>query len=120
MHKILIIEDHPEIRQLIRITLGHAFEILEAADGETALTIALEQKPALIVLDIGLTGEIDGIQVLDEIRKSQALASTKTVIASGRASAEDIEYGYQHGAHAYFCKPFSPVQLVNTIKELLA
>jgi DNA-binding response OmpR family regulator len=118
--RILIVDDHPEIRQLIRMTLGHAFEVAEAADGESALHLLRRQKPELIVLDIGLSGGMDGLQVLEALRGDPALSATKTVLLSARASAADVEDGRRRGADAYVCKPFSPVVLVNEIKAMLA
>jgi DNA-binding response OmpR family regulator len=118
--KVLIVDDHPEIRQLIRITLGRVFQVSEAADGESALQLVHEQMPELIILDIGLRGGMDGLQVLDALRSNPATAATKTVLLSARASAADVEDGLRRGADAYLCKPFSPVALVNEIKAMLA
>lgn len=119
MKKILIVDDHPDIRKLIRITLGNAYEVLEAADGATALTIARQQQPRVVVLDIMMPGEMDGLQVLDAIRADPALNETQVIMVTARGQAKDYEIGMSRGAHAYFIKPFSPIQLVNSIKELL-
>ena len=119
MKKILIADDHSDIRKLIRITIGNAFEVLEAEDGMTALQIARHQKPALVVLDIMMPGEMDGLQVLDAIRADATLVDTQVIMVTARGQAKDYEMGMSRGANAYLIKPFSPIQLVNSIKELV-
>ena len=120
MAKVLLVDDHSDIRRLVRITLGKAFEVLEAEDGATALEIVRRQKPDLVVLDVMMPGELDGLQVLDAIKADASLAATRVIMVTARGQAQDYEYGMQHGADAYFIKPFSPLQLVASIKEILA
>lgn len=120
MAKVLLADDHSDIRRLIRITLGKAFEVLEAEDGTTALEIVRSQKPDLVVLDIMMPGTLDGLQVLDAIKADVNLAATRVIMVTARGQAQDYEYGMQRGADAYFIKPFSPLQLVASIKEILA
>ncbi len=119
MKKILIADDHSDIRKLIRITIGNAFEVLEAEDGVTALQIARHQRPALVVLDIMMPGEMDGLQVLDAIRADATLVDTQVIMVTARGQAKDYEMGMSRGANAYLIKPFSPIQLVNSIKDLV-
>lgn len=120
MTKILIVDDHPDIRQLIRLTLGNSYEIYEAGDGVTAVKLAREHKPRVVVLDIMMPGEMDGLQALQAIRSDATLSETKVIMVTARSSAADQATALEYGAHAYFCKPFSPVQLVNSIKGLIA
>ena len=120
MTTILLVDDHSDIRRLIRITLGKAFEVLEAEDGKTGLDIARRQKPDLVVLDVMMPGELDGMKVLDEIRKDPQLKHTRVIMVTARGQVRDYDDGMEHGADAYFVKPFSPLQLVAAIKEMLA
>ncbi len=120
MTKILLVDDHSDIRRLIRITLGKAFEVLEAEDGKTGLEIARRQKPDLVVLDVMMPGELDGLQVLDAIKSDPQLKNTRVIMVTARGQVQDYEDGVQRGADAYFIKPFSPLQLVAAIKETLA
>ncbi len=120
MTKILLVDDHSDIRRLIRITLGKAFEVLEAEDGSTALEILRRQKPALVVLDVMMPGGMDGLQVLDVIKGDPTLAEIRVIMVTARGQASDYEDGMRRGADAYFIKPFSPLQLVAAIKEILA
>lgn len=119
MKKILIVDDHSDIRKLIRITIGNAYEVLEADDGRAALEIIRNQQPSLIVLDIMMPGDMDGLQVLDAIRADPKLAGIQVIMVSARGQLHDYQTGMSRGANAYLIKPFSPIQLVNTIKDLL-
>lgn len=119
MTKILLVDDHSDIRRLIRITLGQSFEVLEAEEGSIALQIVRQQRPALVVLDIMMPGEMDGLQVLEAIKSDPDTASTKVVMVTARGQARDYEIGMERGADAYFIKPFSPLQLVAAIKKLI-
>ncbi|MCX7171723.1 MAG: response regulator [Proteobacteria bacterium] len=120
MTKILLVDDHSDIRRLIRITLGKAFEVLEAEDGVAGLDIAKRMKPDLVVLDVMMPGELDGLQVLAAIRSDPQLNHTRVIMVTARGQVRDYEDGMQRGADAYFIKPFSPLQLVAAIKETLA
>ena len=120
MTKILLVDDHSDIRRLIRITLGKSFEVLEAEDGVTALEIVRRHKPALVVLDVMMPGAMDGLQVLDAIRSDPALRTMRVVMVTARGQSCDYENGMERGADAYFVKPFSPLQLVGAIKDILA
>ncbi len=119
MKKILIVDDHSDIRKLIRITIGHAYEVLEAEEGMTALQIIRNQHPSLVVLDIMMPGDMDGLQVLDEVRADPSLQDIQVIMVTARGQAKDYETGMSRGANAYLIKPFSPIQLVNNIKDLL-
>jgi CheY-like chemotaxis protein len=120
MHKILLVDDHSDIRRLVRITLGKNFEVFEAEDGVTALDIARRHKPDLVVLDVMMPGEMDGLQVLDAIKADPQLAATRVIMVTARGQASDFDDGMARGADGYFIKPFSPLQLVSAIKETLA
>lgn len=120
MPKILLVDDHSDIRRLVRITLGKNFEVIEAEDGATALEIARRQKPDLVVLDIMMPGEMDGLQVLDAIKTDPQLIQTRVIMVTARGQASDYDDGMLRGADAYFIKPFSPLQLIDCIKENLA
>lgn len=120
MTKILIVDDHSDIRRLIRITLGKAFDVHEAEDGVTALEIARRQRPDVVVLDVMMPGELDGLQVLDAIKADPQLIDTRVIMVTARGQAHDYDEGMERGADAYFIKPFSPHQLVACIKETLA
>jgi len=120
MKKILLVDDHSDIRRLIRITLGKAFEVFEAEDGPTGLAMTREHRPDLVVLDVMMPGELDGFQVLEAIKGDPELSAIRVLMVTARGQAQDYEAGMSRGADAYFIKPFSPLQLVACIKETLA
>lgn len=120
MKKILLVDDHSDIRRLIRITLGKTFEVFEAEDGVSGLAMVRQHKPDLVVLDVMMPGELNGLQVLDEIKKDPAIQRTKIFMVTARGQAHDYDEGLERGADAYFIKPFSPLQLVAAIKANLA
>jgi DNA-binding response OmpR family regulator len=117
--KILLVDDHSDIRHLVRITLGRNFEVLEAEDGTTALAVIKSQSPDLVVLDVMMPGELDGLKVLDTIRADPARSQMPVIMVTARGQASDYEDGMARGADAYFIKPFSPLQLAACIKEKL-
>lgn len=119
MNKILLVDDHSDIRRLIRITLGKDFDVLEAEDGLSGLEIARRHKPQVVVLDVMMPGEMDGLQVLDAIKADPELAQTRVIMVTARGQARDYEDGMKRGADAYFIKPFSPLQLMAAIKHAL-
>ncbi len=117
MKKILIVDDNADVRRLIRVALGKTFKVFEAEDGASALQMARDFYPDLIVLDIMMPGKMDGLQVLDAIRADPGLKVIRVVLVTAKGQASDAEIGMQHGADAYFVKPFSPLQLTAFIQE---
>lgn len=118
MTKILIVDDHPEIRRLLSITLGKGFELLEADDGLTAIDLAQSHQPDIVILDIMMPGDLNGLQVLNMIKADSNLTQTRVIMVTARGQVSDYEEGMRSGADDYFIKPFSPLKLVNRIKEL--
>lgn len=121
MKKILIVEDQPDIRKLIRMTLEFEdFEIHEAADGAFGLRMAAAVGPELVLLDVMMPGELDGLQVCQRIKSDPKLQHIKVVLLTARGQARDREAGQSVGADEYLVKPFSPLQLIETIERLVA
>ena len=121
MKKILIVEDQPDIRKLIRMTLEFEdYEIHEAADGAFGLRMASAIGPDLVLLDVMMPGELDGLQVCQRIKSDPKLAGLKVVLLTARGQARDREAGQHAGADDYLVKPFSPLQLIETIERLVA
>ena len=120
MYKVLIVDDQIDIRRMMHIALGDNFELLEAADGVTALDLLRQHKPDVILLDVMMPGEIDGLQVLQAIRADPQTRDMRVIMVSAKGQVSDYELGMHMGANAYFVKPFSPLQLVAAINEQLA
>ena len=117
--RILVVDDEPDIRELIGDTLRFAgWTTLFAADGEEALTRIAADPPDLIVLDV-MMPRLDGRSVVQRVRADPRTAATPVVMVSARGQAADVERGLAAGAAAYLVKPFSPRELVATIRSLL-
>ena len=120
MKRVLIVEDQADIRKLIRMTLEfEPYEIHEAANGTDGLRLAGEVQPDLILLDVMMPGALDGLQVCARVRASPALLATRVVLLTARGQAQDRDAGRQAGADDYLIKPFSPLQLIETIERLM-
>ena len=121
MKRVLIVEDQADIRKLIRMTLEFEdYEIHEANDGAAGLRVARSIRPDLMLLDVMMPGELDGLQVCHQIRKDPATSHIRVVLLTARGQARDREVGREAGADEYLIKPFSPLQLIDTIERLLA
>lgn len=119
MNKVLLVDDHADIRRLMRISLGKDFEVLEAENGDRAYDLIKSEKPDLVMLDIMMPGRMDGLEVLNTVKRDPVLSKIRIIIVSARGRERDKQIAMQYGADAYFTKPFSPLQLVATIREIL-
>ncbi|MCR5233398.1 MAG: response regulator transcription factor [Lachnospiraceae bacterium] len=114
IYKILIVDDEPEIRNLLRLYLeNEGYEIIEASDGNEALRIAGEEKISLCILDIMMPG-IDGFHVLQRIRED---SNIPVMIISARDTDADKILGLNLGADDYLAKPFNPLEAVARVKS---
>lgn len=120
MKRILIVEDQPDIRKLIRMTLEfESHELHEAADGAYGLRMAQSVRPDLMLLDVMMPGSIDGLGVCERIKANGAFRRTKVVMLSARSQEADRQAGRRAGADAYLSKPFSPRQLLEVIGRVI-
>ena len=120
MKRVLIVEDQADIRKLIRMTLEfEAYEIHEASDGAYGLPLAQAVNPDLVLLDVMMPGELDGLQVCQRLKSDPATKHMKVVLLTARGQARDRDAGQAAGADEYLVKPFSPLQLIETIERLL-
>jgi len=114
--KILLVDDDPGLRDLVRLALERAaFQVITASDGQIAVTHAAREAPDLIVLDIGLP-EIDGFEVCRRIR---ARSEVPILFLTARDDEIDRVLGLEMGADDYVTKPFSPRELVARVKAIL-
>jgi DNA-binding response OmpR family regulator len=119
MSRILIVEDDPDIAQLIAHYLapaGHETEV--RASGSEALPAARRQAPDLVILDRMLPG-LDGLEVCRALRADAALAAVPIIMLTARAEESDRIVGLELGADDYVTKPFSPKELVARVAALL-
>jgi CheY-like chemotaxis protein len=117
--KVLIVDDQPEIRHLLSLTLGEDYEVIVAKDGTTALEAVRMHQPQAVLLDIMMPGQIDGLQVLASIKNTPSTRHIPVAMVTARGLAADYRLANEFGADAYFIKPFSPLKLVNWLQEKL-
>lgn len=113
---ILVVDDNPEIREIIHVLLeGEGFHISEAADGEAALRLIKETLYDLIILDIMMPG-LNGYQTCLEIRKN---SNAPILFLSARTKESDKTLGFSSGGDDYLAKPFSYSELISRSKALI-
>lgn len=117
MIDVLIVDDNPHIRKLLGVTLSREFRIMEAEDGVSAMDTLLRFLPKIVLLDIMMPSEIDGLQLLDAIRCNPTTAGTVIGMVTARGQLLDETIAKQRGADAYFVKPFSPQAIHDWVRE---
>ena len=113
---ILVCDDDPSLRELVRAVLGPGYHFVEAADGTEALALTRELRPDLIVLDVMLPG-LSGIEVLGELRLDEQIRDIPVIVITAWSHAE-VE-AHLAGADRFVAKPFDPDELSNAVRELL-
>jgi len=117
--KILVVEDEEDLLELISYNLEkERYSVVCAASGEAALTLAPQERPDLIVLDLMLPG-LDGLDVCRELKKHRLTGQTPVVMVTAKGEDADIVSGLELGADDYLIKPFSPRVLLARIKAVL-
>jgi two-component system, OmpR family, phosphate regulon response regulator PhoB len=116
--RILIVEDHPTMREAMRLVLEvEGFSIDEAADGKAALEAVREDPPDLVFLDLNIPGA-NGADVLVQLKNDPATADVRIIVvtATGEEGRDQV---MRLGADEYFTKPFSPIALLRTVERVL-
>ncbi|MDH3421053.1 MAG: response regulator [Gammaproteobacteria bacterium] len=118
--RVLIVDDRPELRSLISLTLGaSSYEIAEAGNGKDAIELARTFRPHVLVLDVVMPGELSGHDVCLAVKSDPALEGTQVVMLTARAEQGDRKAAARLGADDYLVKPFSPLELIDRIGRLL-
>ncbi len=117
--KVLIVDDQPEVRLLMRVALRKNYELIEAANGVDALQEIDRHHPKLIMLDIMMPGEMDGLQVLDVIKADQKFKHIVVCMITARGQTADGIEAIKRGADGYFIKPFSPREVFDWVDSKL-
>lgn len=117
--KILIADDEPMIQHLVARTLGsELYEILTASNGDDALSLAAQERPDLIVLDVSMPKKT-GWQVLDELRRGVQTRMTPVIMLTGSSAVPDEVFGLNSGADDYISKPFVAAELRARVNSAL-
>ncbi len=120
MKKILIVDDQLEIRELVEVTLRTGeYKVLQAENGQSALDIAKSEKPDLIIMDIMMPGDVDGLEATRKIKDDPETKDITVIMLTAKGQQFDKEKGVEAGADDYFSKPFSPLELIKKVEEVL-
>src|SRR5262245_8631223 len=112
---IVVVEDDRNIADLVGLYLRNAgFRVVQAETGERGLEAVREQRPRLVVLDVGLPGGLDGLEVCQRLR-----GTVPVLMMTARDEEVDRVLGLELGADDYVTKPFSPRELVARVKAIL-
>jgi DNA-binding response OmpR family regulator len=114
---IVVVEDDRHIADLVELYLRQeGFRVVQAADGERGLEAVRDQRPRLVILDVGLPGGVDGLEVC---RRLRAAGDVPVLVLTARDGEIDRVLGLEMGADDYVTKPFSPRELMARVKAIL-
>jgi two-component system phosphate regulon response regulator PhoB len=117
---ILVADDDADVRELIVFRLERAgYEVLTAADGQTAVELALARRPDVCVVDV-MMPKLDGYQVTERLRADPELAGMGILLLTASVEEAAVERGFDVGADDYIKKPFSPAELLGRVDGALA
>jgi CheY-like chemotaxis protein len=114
---VLICDDEPSLRELIRISLDGPYEFVEADDGEESLELARRVRPDVVILDMMMPRR-SGLEVLSELRQEEELADTPVIVLTAQPATR--EQALEGGADVVMVKPFEPEEIATAVEELLA
>ena len=116
--RILVVDDEERMVRFIRLNLEHdGFRVVTAYNGMQAINKVRSDLPDLVLLDVMMPGELDGLQVLDAIKSDPRTKNTVVAMVTARGQVADGDEARRRGADAYFVKPFSPLQVVSWVRE---
>jgi two-component system, OmpR family, alkaline phosphatase synthesis response regulator PhoP len=113
---VLICDDEPSLRELIRISLDGPYRFLEADDGEESLQLALSERPDVVILDMMMPRR-SGLEVLSALRREEDLADTRVIVLTAQPATR--EQALREGADVVMVKPFEPGQIAAAVVEVL-
>jgi CheY-like chemotaxis protein len=114
---VLICDDEPSLRELIRISLDGQYSFAEADDGEQSLEIARRLRPDVVILDM-MMPRLSGLEVLTELRRDEALSDLRVIVLTAQPGSRDD--ALREGADLVMVKPFEPDQISAAVEEVLA
>ncbi len=114
---VVLVEDDPDIADLVDLYLRQAgFRVYQANSGERGLEVIRDRSPKAVILDLGLPGDIDGLEVC---RRLRATGDIPIIMLTARDDEIDRVLGFELGADDYVTKPFSPRELAARVKAIL-
>ena len=120
MKKILIVDDQLDVRELVEVTLrSEDYHVIQAESGKKAVEVAKTEKPDLIIMDIMMPGGMDGIEATRVLKNDPETKDCRIIMLTAKGQLIDREIGFKAGADDYFVKPFSPLELIKKIEEII-
>ena len=120
MKTILIVDDKAEVRELVEVTLRVGdYRILQADNGDQAVEIAQAERPDLMLLDVMMPGGMDGFEVCERLKSDPATQGITIIMLTAKGQQVDKERGSQVKADGYYTKPFSPLELLQKVEDVL-
>lgn len=116
---ILICDDEPSLRELMRVSLNAEYSFAEATDAAEAIELADRIRPDLVLVDVMMPGG-SGLAVIESLRSHPELSDTPVVVVSAFAADSDRLAAHDAGATGFLRKPFDPEELASLVEELLA
>jgi CheY-like chemotaxis protein len=114
---VLICDDEPSIRELIRISVDGPYQFVEADDGEQALELARQVRPDVLILDMMMPRR-NGLEVLSEMRQDEELSDIRVIVLTAQPATR--EQAVREGADVVMVKPFEPEEIAAAVEEVLA
>jgi len=117
--KILIVDDEPHvIKSLTFVLTREGYDVSSAENGEDAMTKIRQSKPSLVFLDVMMPKK-NGYEVCREVKKDSGLRDIRVIMLTAKGQETDREKGLDVGADEFMTKPFSPMRILDKVKELL-
>jgi len=117
--KILVVDDEPNIRLLVKNMIGDRYNVIEAGDGNEAVTQAEKEKPDLVLLDILMPGK-DGFTTCNQLKANKATKDIPVVMVTALQHKLDEKLALSLKADGYMRKPFTSDDLLNAIRSVLS
>ncbi|MDO9018322.1 MAG: protein kinase [Deltaproteobacteria bacterium] len=118
-NRILVIEDDPDFRAMMCLALeSDGFEVIPAENGRVGVALAIDAMPSIILCDVRMP-ELDGHDTLTQLRTLPTTKDIPFVFLSGGADMKDVRRGMNLGADDYLVKPFTPEELIDTVRARL-
>lgn len=119
-HSVLVVDDEPMARTLLRLMLVRAgFDVVEAEDGFDALEKVKEYPLDVMILDVMMPG-IDGFSVCEAVREDTTMADLPIIMLSAKTDLDSVNRGLRVGANKYLTKPISPEELTRQVRDVLS
>ncbi|HZN12945.1 MAG TPA: response regulator [Acidimicrobiales bacterium] len=120
MPTVLVVDDDPVIQKLLQVNFEmEGYDVVIAGDGEEGLSLAREERPDLVLLDV-MMPKMNGLDVAAAMRADELTQGIPIIMLSAKAQASDVQAGLDLGVNDYVTKPFDPLELLDRVGALLA